>query len=212
MKPAYENIYLGNFIFVLGFYAAKTREKLSNKSVQLVQQTPDEQKLNDLFVNWGGKNYIFEFKRNTSKILSELTKPKKKLLNLALNSTENNKIAEISQKSHFMAFGLSEGMGFIEYLKIHKEIERYYPLDKFCSYLVSHDCDLGMDYEELIIYLEFIAKTTESTTDGCGGFILNISDDNTINMVPFETVEVLAQHIDSKPAPQAPTYTRSFSP
>lgn len=59
MKQPYENVYLGNFIFALGFQAARTKKGLSDKSVQLVQQTPDESKLNDLFVNWSGKSFIF---------------------------------------------------------------------------------------------------------------------------------------------------------
>ena len=39
---------IGDFIFTLGYHAALTRKGLSNKAVQLVQQTPDEELLRDL--------------------------------------------------------------------------------------------------------------------------------------------------------------------
>lgn len=78
MKLPYENVYLGNFIFALGHQAARTNKGLIDKAVQLVQQTPDETKLNDLFINWSGKNFIFEFKRNAEKIAMELEKKRKR--------------------------------------------------------------------------------------------------------------------------------------
>src|SRR5690606_8313874 len=98
------NIYIGNFIFAMGFYAAQTKDKLSNKAVQLVQQTPDECLLNDLFLNWEGKNYIFEFKRNLEKINTELDKPAKVLLNEALNSVHFEKELSLSNKGHFLGY------------------------------------------------------------------------------------------------------------
>lgn len=205
MTPPYENVYLGNFIFALGFLAAKTSEGLSNKAVQLVQQTPDEAKLNDLFVNWGGKNFIFEFKRNANKISAELDKEAKLLLNTALNSADYEYESLLSKKSHFLGFGLENGLAFIPYKSIHLDTKRNTSLGNFCSAMLSTEYDLGINHEELTHYLEFIGSITGSETEGCGGFILNISSDGTLSMVPFETVSILSQTIDETYAPPAPS-------
>jgi hypothetical protein len=168
MTPPYENVYIGNFIFALGFQAAKTRNGLSDKAVQLVQQTPDEHLLNDLFINWSGKNFIFEFKRNLEKISAELEKEAKKLLNTALNNQEHQAASRLSEKGHFLGFGLESGLGFVPYKSIHLKIERYYPMHKFCSALVAAENGLGLSHRELEQYLAFIKSVTNSTTDGCG--------------------------------------------
>ncbi|MBJ7540080.1 hypothetical protein [Marinomonas transparens] len=207
MKQPYENVYIGNFIFALGFQAAQTNKGLSDKSVQLVQQTPDEQKLNDLFVNWSGKSFIFEFKRDKEKIGTELEKEAKKNLNESLNSSVNEKVLILSNKSHFLGFGLENTLGFVPYSTIHNEIDRYYMLDKFCSAIIGGQFDLGLNYDELKEYLSFIESATGSTTDGCGGFILNVADDGSVNMIPFENVDVLSQSLNIEPEPPTPTMT-----
>lgn len=210
MKQPYENVYLGNFIFALGFQAARTKKGLSDKSVQLVQQTPDEIKLSDLFVNWSGKSFIFEFKRNLDRVSTELEKEAKKYLNKCLNSPENQRALKLSKKSHFLGFGMENGLGFVEYSTIHERIESYYLLDKFCLAMVSGEYGLGLNYEELKEYLAFIESVTSSTTEGCGGFILNVADDGSLNMVSFDNVDVLSQALDVKPEPSAPIPSRPF--
>lgn len=211
MKQPYENVYLGNFIFALGFQAAKTRTGLCDKAVHLVQQTPDDAKLNDLFLSWSGKNYIFEFKRNKDKIVTELNKAEKKLLNEALNKPENEHIYGLANKSHFLGFGLNDDIHFMYYSAIHKEVDRVSTLSNFCALILSDDHDTGLSHDELTDYLKFIGDVTNSSSDGCGGFIVNISNDGSINMVPFESVQVLAKAIDIKPAPsEGPVSTRSF--
>ncbi len=211
MKQPYENVYLGNFIFALGFQAAKTRKGLGDKAVQLVQQTPDENKLNDLFVNWSGKSFIFEFKRNKAKISTELEKEAKRLLNDALNSPENERELYLSKKSHFLGFGLKDNLHFTYYSAIHEEINNIAPLDKFCSLILDDKKDVGINYEELVEYLAFIGNVTKSSSDGCGGFVLNMADDGSVNMVPFETVDILSKSLDIRPEPpEPPRPTPSF--
>ncbi|MGL6264487.1 hypothetical protein ACSZMC_11425 [Aeromonas jandaei] len=210
MKQPYENVYLGNFIFALGFQAARTKKGLSDKSVQLVQQTPDESKLNDLFVNWSGKSFIFEFKRNLDKVSTELEKEAKRSLNKSLNLAKNESALKLSNKSHFLGFGMESGLGFVPYSTIHKRIENHHSLDKFCLAIVSGECDLGLNYEELKTYLAFIKSATNSTTEGCGGFVLNISDDGSLNMIPFDNVYVLSQALDVKPAPPSTSFDMSM--
>ncbi len=212
MKQPYENVYLGNFIFALGYQAAKTNKGLSNKAVQLVQQTPDEEILNDLFINWGGKNFIFEFKRNITKVSTELDKPAKVKLNKALNSPSNALFSTLSEKSHFLGFGFDKGIGFIPYMNIKKPIEECFFLDSFCELLLDVNNELGLTYDEFSRYLNFIRESTSSTTEGCGGFVFNISKDGSLNMVPFESIDLLSQTLDVKPEPPRPDPRPTFSP
>lgn len=212
MKQPYENVYIGNFIFALGYHAAQTSKGLSNKAVQLVQQTPDEQLLNDLFINWGGRNFIFEFKRNVGKVSTELEKPAKIKLNNALNEPSNTHFSNLSTKSHFLGFGFDQGIGFIPYKDIKKPLKKCMYLDTFCKNLLSDSSGFGIFHNELRQYLNFIKESSNSKTEGCGGFIFNISEDGSLNMVPFESVSILSHELDIKPEPPRPTYTPSFSP
>lgn len=198
MKQPYENVYLGNFIFALGFYSAGTDHGLSDKSIQLVQQTPDEKILNDLFINWSGRNFIFEFKRNKGKIYTELEKDEKKNINNALNLTGNEKWLNLSNKSHFLGFGLPSGLGFICYSSIHKDFDKYIPLNTLCKTILSQSTVCGLEYKELVEYLEFIKSVTGAKSNGCGGFILNLSDDGGLNMIPFDDINILSQSLDVK--------------
>lgn len=196
MKQPYENVYLGNFIFALGFYAAETKRGLSDKSIQLVQQTPDEEILNDLFINWSGRSFIFEFKRNKKKISTELEKDEKKSINNALNLTENENWLNLSNKAHFLGFGLPSGLGFILYSSIHKDFDKYICLPDLCKAVLSQNTDFGLNHKELVEYLDFIKSVTGTTSEGCGGFILNISEEGDLNMIPFDDVNVLSQSLD----------------
>lgn len=102
----------------------------------------------------------------------------------------------LSKKGHFLGFGLDKGMGFIHYADLNKPLDRYISLNKFCKVLVDEKSKLGLDYQDLKLYLEFICDITYSNTDGCGGFVINISKDGNLNMVPFENVDFLSQSLD----------------
>jgi len=203
MRQPYENVYLGNFIFALGYFAASDRDDLSNKAIQLVQQTPDEKELSDLFINWGGRSFIFEFKRNESKIKSELSKEPKKKLNLAIRNDENIAYKLLSYQGHWLAYGIDSGLRFIRYASLHENKPDGVNLSRFCKALLARPrvSGLGLEYGELKTYLSFIGKVTDTDSEGCGGFILNISEDGNLNMIPFESVKVLSNTIDKKPDP-----------
>ena len=215
MKQPYENIYIGNFIFSLGYYSASSNYGISDKAVHLVQQTPDEKTLNDLFVNWEGKNYIFEFKRNVDTVKTELYKKTKLKLNKALNSASNVEFKMLADKGHFLGFGFREGIGFIRYSEVNKKLETCYPLSVFCPAILEGQ--LGQTYHEFRKYLGFIEHSVQSKSEGCGGFVLNISKDGDLSMLPFDSVEMLSKSLDIKleppeQTPAAPSPYDSFSP
>ena len=61
-NPLYENIYIGAFIYALGVISGQRGESHTN-AFSLIQQTPDDRSLADLFARWEGGNFIIEFKR-----------------------------------------------------------------------------------------------------------------------------------------------------
>jgi len=64
-----------------------------------------------------------------------------------------------------------------------------------------------MTFAEIEEYLSFIRRVTDTTTDGCGGFILNISENGDLNLVPFDNVAFLAKALDFAPEPPDKIYT-----
>ena len=60
---AYENQYIGVFIYSLGILAGRKTLPIED-SVNLLQQTPAGKTFGDLLMQWQGKNFIIEFKRN----------------------------------------------------------------------------------------------------------------------------------------------------
>ena len=70
----YENIYIGNFIYSLGYLSAKFNESSEDAGVHLIQQTPNDKKWADLLTRWQGKFFILEFKREEIGCKQELRK------------------------------------------------------------------------------------------------------------------------------------------
>ncbi|HEX9715139.1 MAG TPA: hypothetical protein VGA28_05560, partial [Desulfurivibrionaceae bacterium] len=60
-RTLYENQYIGAFIYALGLYAGITKGKEALNALSLMQQTPLDTQLGDLFAAWGGRNFLFEF-------------------------------------------------------------------------------------------------------------------------------------------------------
>lgn len=70
----YENITIGNFLFALG-YAIRDAQEGSNSaavgSVNLLQQTPADQLLADVLLNFGGVARLLEFKAEGANLTKE---------------------------------------------------------------------------------------------------------------------------------------------
>ena len=117
-KEPYENVYIGNFIYSLGFLSAMFNEGADEAGVHLIQQTPEDKKWADLLTRWKGRYFILEFKREEIGCKQELRKKycKKGLCKKEctehqssyfkdIRNPDNSKLKEIADSAHFIGFG-----------------------------------------------------------------------------------------------------------
>lgn len=218
MRQPYENIYLGNFILTLGYLAGKHGIELSQTALQLLQQTPDDRTVGDLFAHWGGRNFIFEFKRNELQVKSEFGKHQRAELLATLRRPESEKILALSHQCHYMCFPVRAAtttLSFMPYALIQdskaQDPRNYVDLTCFCASLLNGSPGLGISYELFSKYLDVLARFTDGDPPGGGGAgaIMNISEKGEINVVEVENLRVLARTLDHEPDPPARTKTRS---
>lgn len=106
MTQIYENILIGNFLFVLGMKVGERNGEFTNKllSINLLQQTPADTKIGDLFASLGGKNIIIEFKRDLHTFRGDKKEAKK--IDLLKKRLESNvEMTRVSRKAHMLAYG-----------------------------------------------------------------------------------------------------------
>lgn len=220
MGQPYENILLGNFILTLGYLAGKRGIKLNQTVLQLLQQTPDDKTVGDLFANLQGRNFIFEFKRNESQVKSEFTKPQRFELLAALKRPSAKLAAEVSYRCHFMCFPIKSTtttLSFMPYASIQdaksQDRQRSSELSPFCEKLLALDPGFGVSYKRFSEYLDILARFTDDSGGGGGGAgaIMNISDSGEITIVEVDNLRVLARALDNEPEPPTPTKTNTLS-
>lgn len=226
MRQPYENILLGNFILTLGYLAGRRGIELNQTALQLLQQTPDDRTVGDLFANLKGRNFIFEFKRNELQVKSEFEKPQRAKLLVALKHPDAGKVAEWSYRCHFMCFPIRAAtttLSFMPYASIKdatsQDRQRSLNLSRFCEGLLDAAPGLGVPYELFSKYLDVLAHFADDDPpdDGGGGggggmgAIMNISDSGEITVVEVDSLRVLARTLDHEPEPPTPTKTRTMS-
>ena len=84
MTIVYENVFIGAFVFTLGYKVARRYPNSDPlASVNLYQQTPADPVLADLLANLSGNNFLVEFKRDWPSVITERNKPHRtRLINL----------------------------------------------------------------------------------------------------------------------------------
>lgn len=219
MSQPYENIYLGNFILTLGYIAGKNGLPLIRTALQQLQQTPADTSIGDLFANWGGKNFIFEFKRTEQQVRSEFVKPQRAKLLKAISFPELELLRTISERCHFMCFPIRSStstLSFMPYALIQncsaQNPEHCIDLSKFCALLLDSSINIGVPYKGIAAYLELLVKMLgDNPPPSSGGgpcVIMNISDAGDISMVEASDLRVLAKTLDFEP----PTPTKDLEP
>lgn len=206
MRQPYENVYIGNFIYTLGYLAGQRGINIATTSMQLLQQTPADCAIGDLLAKWGGKNFIFEFKRSEKHVQRELKKDHKNLLISTIKRSNQSKFLDISQKCHFMAFPfeISEKttLNFMCYIDIRNQAiqphDQCLDMTVFCNHVLNNNADIGVDSHEFSEYVDYLA--TFSNTDSSEGFtgvIVNVTNKGEINMFEIDNFKSLSHTIDS---------------
>ncbi|NOZ36034.1 MAG: hypothetical protein GXO80_12145 [Chlorobi bacterium] len=147
----YENIYIGAFIYTMGYIAGKGR--LKDISLNLYQQTPKDKILADLFANWGGKNFLIEFKRSKKQIKNELKKENKNKYIRYLNNEAEQEIKNISKKGHFLCFPVFEELQFSVYMNINNPVIKSWNIEVFVKTINCNNGNIGLSFNEFKEYL-----------------------------------------------------------
>lgn len=154
----YENQYIGNFNYQLGYYLGKNNY-LKPFSINTYQQTFRHDKtVGDMFGNLGGKYFILEFKRSKKDYVAELNKEHR--IKLLTQLQANPVFGLLSRKGHFLCHSEELTMCHIKLKKeyVHSEYE-------FCPYV------------ELITGVSGIASNSAPIINGMDEFTLNIAFD-----------------------------------
>lgn len=234
MLETYENIYIGDFIFYLGYLAGQNNLSFVNKNVFCMKKNSEHTVLEDILQKWKGKNYIIVFKRTEAYLQKVLQQEHQLAL---LKSFDTNKsLLHIANKSHFIGFGVIKDeihdgdnclgcqytanedcdesilragdLIFMPYSNLSSlynsklNIQPCMNLQHFCeNLLIKQANNFGASFEELQKYIYFIQEINKkvgyySESNSENGIILNVSEDNVINLLPFNDSELLHVVLD----------------
>lgn len=195
----YENQLIGHFIYELGLYAGAQNLKRNNE-IHLIQQTPLDTKLGDLLANYGGKFFLFEFKRSAKDIASEFGKEKYKALKFDTRSSKNQ-LFTLSKKCHYLAYGdPSAFLKFNNYLSLEDTIfmSKSIPMVEFIKQLNDRD-DVGIkNYEEFIAYIKYISLVEKDSVSS-GGLMMSFEPSKGPIIQSYTSLTELLQIIKQTP-------------
>lgn len=199
MRSTYENVYIGTFIFCLGYmFSAKKKGYRTSVAIELYQQTRHGERLvGDLLTSIGGKCIILEFKRDEAALGEELRKKSKAQLRNALRTRKDEKFVEISKRCHHVAFATEyapseeQCLGFLPYVDlVMSDPNTQYLSDRaFCQqYLSDTSYECGVSPEDFKYYIEELANISGGT---CGGAAVTVDKDGLKSLVVFDDVREL---------------------
>ncbi|HIF6137251.1 TPA: hypothetical protein ACX3IP_004716, partial [Vibrio parahaemolyticus] len=214
VKEPYENIYIGNFIYTLGYLSGIHNASSEEAGVHLIQQTPDDKKWSDLLTRWKGKYFFFEFKREEKGCQQELKKKYCKKTckdncedhrSTYFSKINDEKYADmkgISDRSHFLGYGvrISEArtIKFIPYSSVSdsdkQSKEDVLPLSDLCKKIINSD--IGVNEREFYKYLNFLSKCVDESAEGASGFVVNIDQNGNVHLVDIKDTKILANDLD----------------
>lgn len=187
----YENVVIGNFLYGLGFSVAHQVKGASFPTIiNLLQQTPDDQRLGDLFVSSPGVLRIIEFKQKDNYDSKESERCKR--LKIALG--DNNQLIATSREVHWFIETAPTEESFVSRIVPYLDA---YPRDNsrrdFTSFIktvaeasvngISNSTD-----KEQQAYLDVLASCHKSGEGGSGGLIMKLAPDGNINYVGLTSI------------------------
>lgn len=204
MRPTYENVYIGTFIFSLGYmFGSEKKGSRTSVAIELYQQTRKGERLvGDLLTSIGGKCIILEFKRDRSEIGEELKKESKAELRRNLQPNGDARFLEISRRCHHLGIAATysesneQCLAFLPYIdlvtKTHKT-RQWLGDSEFCRRYISPDSfECGVSPEDFRYYIEKLAEVTDGT---CGGLAVSVDKDGLRSAVVFEDVRELSMSL-----------------
>lgn len=115
MGEPFESTYASSLVFALGYIARDEDLELNAAWATSLAQSPADASVGDMILAWTGRKFIFEFKRNEGTLKSELKKPMKRRLLNAFQSPKGASWRAIAERGHFLAYGVSHGVGGLRF-------------------------------------------------------------------------------------------------
>lgn len=196
----YENVQIGNFLISIGYYLRDLNKPIV-RSVNLLQQTPGDYEVGDVFGALAGKYFILEFKPDKNKIKDELKK--KQRIELIAQVAINPAYERISQK------GLLIGFPFItENYQLEYNFEPYFAVINtkskttspkikssrdFVIKLLQEDQDFGCDLDEISTYIKLLNKCADNEGDSSiSGIVVCVNKEEGLSSYTFDNIHELA--------------------
>lgn len=204
MRPTYENVYIGTFIFALGYmFGSEKKGCRTSVAIELYQQTRKGERLvGDLLTSVGGKCIILEFKRDHTELGQELKKESKAQLRRILKSDGDARFVEISKRCHHIAIATAyqdsnqQCLGFLPYIDLvtkDQKSRRWVGDTDFCQrYISLTSFECGVSPEDFKYYIGKLADVTGGT---CGGLAVSLDKDGLKSAVVFEDVRELTKSL-----------------
>jgi DNA-binding ferritin-like protein (Dps family) len=180
----YENVVIGNFLYGLGSaIRGKSKTDIIVSSINLLQQTPVDTELADVFLELPGVVRLIEFKQ----LSNDSDKEPKRVKLLAIAIKNNKKYEEISKAIHWFVETNPQKQTFVSrivpYLEAYSIDNSTHTLeeptlaefiDKIASEAVSEISQFSRD--DLREYLDFVRTTLGNDKVGAGGLILVVNE------------------------------------
>lgn len=202
----YENVQIGNFLISIGYYLREYNLSLPT-SISLLQQTPLDYKIGDMFGMLSGSFFIIEFKREKQNLKSELEKKQRvKLLNYLSLNNPPEKI--ISRKSHFICYPRFMNKNIDYTLQPYTTIDTpQYPefeingVSAFLKALLNTN-HIGATFNEIKDYIKLLQNFAgNDASDASGltsGIFLNFDKNEGIRYIVYDNLDFLTQQIHLK--------------
>jgi len=204
LRPTYENVYIGTFIFSLGYmFGSEKKGCRTSVAIELYQQIRDGERLvGDLLTSVGGKCIIVEFKRNREGLDGELNKESKRTLRQMLWSDADPKFLNISKRCHYIAIAVvprdtdEHCLAFLPYIDLVTKPPkdcRWTGDKNFCKqYIASDSSECGVSPEDFQYYIKKLAAATDGT---CGGLAVSVDKDGLKSAIVFDDVRELSKNL-----------------
>ncbi|MFZ3016872.1 MAG: hypothetical protein WA056_00280 [Gallionella sp.] len=192
-RTLYENQYIGAFIYALGLHAGSSKGPESLNALSLMQQTPLDTQLGDLFTAWEGRSFLFEFKRTEKDAKREFEKNSKK--DLIRSIQENAEINALSLSSHFLCYARDEERNttllFQQYALTKNDVSQEgVPRKSLAAFIpeVLENKNHGLNFDQMTIYKTFLLENLGRASSGVSGAVINIDKNGNPNIVKFESL------------------------
>lgn len=198
MEP-YENIVIGNFLYALGLMVGQESSgAVRPMCINLMQQTPLDQRLGDLMVANQGVTRLLEFKRSKNDSTKEETK--RQLLQRTLG--DDQQMLAVSREIHWYIESSESTSNFVSrvvpYVDFFDEELLGSTMEEFTSSVASDAVSKVIDdatrasYEA---YLATVAVANGGLQGASGGLVVNLSREHGLRYVLVADVrDLLLDH------------------